>query len=162
MSDASRPWKSKAMAVTVAATALLALQVAGANPAFAYTYDGVYPVNSGCDNSSVFTARSASVRNPQGSTVGKVELRYSLTCHAAWVRFTNYYTYVPYDAHKGYGTVKRNSDGRSYTCSPPAGKNQFCVTRMVYDKDPLTSYGYAHIDDYPNSYADDYARTSSY
>ncbi len=78
MTQVFRRWRVRPIEVAGAAAAIAAPQLTTAIPASAYTYDGAYPVGSGCDNSSVFTARTALVKNLQQSTVGKVELRYSL------------------------------------------------------------------------------------
>lgn len=91
-----------------------------------------------------------------------MELRYSVRCHTAWARMFNYRKYVPYDAHLSHGWIKRTTDGKSFRCTPPAGTNQYCVTKMVYDKSPRTAYARGWIDDHPNSYDQLRARTKAY
>jgi hypothetical protein len=38
-------------------------------------------------------------------------------------------------------------------CYTPRGTNQYCVTNMLYDKDPLSSFAFGSIDMYPTSTA---------
>ncbi|WP_333777711.1 DUF2690 domain-containing protein [Streptomyces sp. IBSBF 3136] len=126
----------------------------------AYTYDGSDPSSTGCASGAT-TVESATVRNSQ-VTLGTIELRYSLACHTAWARLTlNQTQGACGNASAGYdcahGSVTRNNDGRTYSCTIHQGETQ-CYTPMVYDKG-MTSFAQAGIDNVLG-YAD--TRTAAY
>lgn len=152
--------------VAVAATAAL-LSVAGvagsASSASAYPgHDGKDPIKAGCAGDARTVRSAAILTNRTRKEVGLIELRYSSRCRSAWARITNFYRYVPGDAHQGHGYVHRNQDGREYTCSPPPGVRKSCYTRMVNDAG-LTAYARGVIDTYPtDGYQGASGRTGSY
>jgi hypothetical protein len=152
------------VAVLSAAVALTATGLGWlASPASAYPgHDGKDPIRAGCAGDAR-TVRAGAIRTHRTrKEVGLIELRYSPRCRSAWARITNYYRYVPGDAHQGHGTVHRNRDGREYTCSPPAGRRKSCYTRMVNDAG-LTAYAKGEIDTYPtDGYQGASGRTGSY
>jgi hypothetical protein len=110
---------------------------------------GYLPTTVGCDADAT-TKRSVYLKDKWGANVGFLELRYSLTCHAAWARLTNYYTYVPYDQHSATAWIVRDTDGKTFSCDPPAGTFKSCYTKMVFDLDPRTAHAEAEIDPYPD------------
>jgi hypothetical protein len=131
------------------------------------TVDGKSPLNSqlGCSQDAV-TMRSTYLFDKWGSKVGYLELRYSLKCHSAWARLTNYYDHVPFDTHSGKATIKRfdspTGNNPSYSCYTPAGVNQYCFTDMVYDLDPRKAQASALIDAYDSYYGTIEAKTTKY
>ena len=155
----------KQRVVVVVTTALLsAAGVAGsASSVSAYPgHDGKDPIKAGCAGDARTVRSAAILTNRTRKEVGLIELRYSRACRSAWARITNFYTYVPGDAHQAHGYVHRNQDGKEYTCSPPAGRHKSCYTRMVNDAG-FTSYARGEIDTYPtDGYQGAKGRTGSY
>ncbi|MCX4760293.1 YjfA family protein [Streptomyces sp. NBC_01275] len=85
-----------------------------------------------------------------------VELRYSPSCRAAWARISHA-SYNTLDQFTPYATVRRNSDGREYTCAV-ATTGTGCYTKMVNDIN-VTSYAKGMWDSGARTYE---GRTSSY
>jgi len=52
-------------------------------------YDRTDPVQTGCANNA-YTVGSNNLFTPSGQLVGRVELRYSTTCHTNWARVISY------------------------------------------------------------------------
>jgi hypothetical protein len=126
------------------------------------TITGKLPTAEGCDQDAT-TKKSIYLKDKWGSNVAFLELRYSINCHAAWARITNYYNYVPYDQHSATAWVVRDTDGKTYACSPPAGTFKSCYTKMVFDLDPRTAHAEAELDPYPDYYSPWISgRTASY
>jgi len=150
--------------VVSAALALTATGMVGlTSPASAYPgHDGKDPIKAGCAGDARTVRSAAILTHRTRKEVGLIELRYSRSCRSAWARITNFYTYVPGDAHQGFGYVHRNQDGKEYTCSPPRGRHKSCYTRMVNDAG-LTAYARGEIDTYPtDGYQGASGRTGSY
>ena len=51
--------------------------------------DGLDPIATGCVNDA-YTARVAYIQDPQGNTIGEVDLRFSPTCGTNWARVISY------------------------------------------------------------------------
>ena len=155
-----------------AAVISLLFSIVSALPSFAIVYsegtiDGHLPTESGLNCSAdATTMRSVYLKDMWGANVGFLELRYSLTCHAAWARLTNYYTAVGGDTHSGQAWITRTASPTgslpTYTCSTSPGTFQSCYTRMVYDLDPRTAKASASIDAYDSYYGTITGQTSSY
>ena len=147
------------MKIRMLSSAILAVMsmILGATCSQAVVYGdsnitGFFPSAEGCDQDAT-TKKSIYLKDKWGSNVAFLELRYSVKCHAAWARITNYYNYVPYVQHSATAWVVRDTDGKTYECSPPAGTFKSCYTKMVFDLDPRTAYAKAEVDPYPVYYS---------
>jgi hypothetical protein len=150
------------MSFTRSAAAMAAAVVTGlsllaiASPASAAAYDGTDPNSAGCASGAI-TARKA-FDSIDAVDLIEVDLRYSPRCKTAWARITLLgLGPCPSGAPCGYVTVHRNSDGRQYSCSIPAGAHG-CYSPQVNDNG-VTSYatGFANTGGLSAS-----ATTSSY
>jgi hypothetical protein len=105
----------------------------------AHSLDGKNPTTAGCSGDAT-TMRSAKLVTKSGVVGGKIELRYSIKCHAAWARITLASdTPNNYSGNSNKAVIHRNTDGKEYSCSVPV-KGTSCYTAMVYDKDPNSAY----------------------
>jgi hypothetical protein len=95
-----------------------------------------------------------------GTTVGYVDLEYSVACHSARAHVHSIYVSHPGDTHGAGATIHRNSDGTEKRCTVGEG-NHDCRTGWVYDKG-VTSFAKAWIDMYPISYELVEGRTANY
>lgn len=110
----------------------------------ATTYTGKDPATSGCATDAT-TVGTSPIKNPSGGVLGTIDLRYSVTCHAAWARIT-----LPTPLHicstvcpswgpqRASAVVHRNSDGVEETVTVDDG-NTTAWTNMVDDQG-VTSY----------------------
>ena len=103
-----------------------------------YGYDNTDPIATGC-SADATTMKTKNILDKWGSVVGRIELRYSINCHTAWGRVTNYYNHVQNDAHAATADLFR-SDGASVNeCYVPVGVNQSCYTKV---KSSVVVYGF--------------------
>ena len=127
-----------------------------------YSWDGVYPVGTVCARDAFNPVTPKKVYDDRGRIVGLIELRYSVKCHTAWARITNYENHIMNHQYPGRGIVHR-AGGSEQDCWVPEGRNQYCVTKMLYDKDPLKSFARAEIGGPQSVYAQEFsAQTRSY
>ncbi len=125
--------------------AIICLSAATAVPAVAATASssptGNDPISAGCGNDATTT----NLKNFPGSA-GYIELRYSPHCRAAWARITSTIEYEPGIQGSGGVEVRRNSDGKTYSCKLPSYvKHPSCYTKMVNDAG-VTSYAQGDLD----------------
>ncbi|MEU0675831.1 DUF2690 domain-containing protein [Streptomyces sp. NPDC006172] len=142
-----------------AAASVLMMAGAGtavASPASAAPTASCY--GSSCEGKDPDTYCGDDATSPVGGVwLGQayVELRYSPSCRAAWARISR--ASYGNGQFTPFATVHRNSDGKEYTCSVPAGGSS-CYTRMVNDVN-VTSYAKGEWDSGARTYQ---GRTSSY
>jgi hypothetical protein len=135
-----------------------ASSLVAAGPAAAATYDGTDPSATGCASSGS-TVESKYGKTAVGTTIVFVELRYSSSCRTTWARVTT----VGLPGCKpgvdfcGLAIVRRNSDGKQYTCEIPKG-GVGCYTKQVNDAG-VTSFAQGSADDGAYSAT---AKTNSY
>ncbi|MFF0109579.1 DUF2690 domain-containing protein [Streptomyces hirsutus] len=123
------------------------------SPASAATCSG-----SSCDGKDPGAYCQSDAKTVQSLKLGQalLELRYSSSCRAAWARISN----ASFDTRSQftpYATVRRNSDGRQYSCSVSTTGSS-CYTLMVNDAN-VTSYARGMWDSGANIYE---GRTGSY
>ncbi|MFJ9738341.1 DUF2690 domain-containing protein [Streptomyces sp. NPDC101166] len=144
------------------AAAASVLMMAGAGTAVAAPASAAPTAScygSSCEGKDPDTYCSDDAKSPvAGVWLGQafVELRYSPSCRAAWARISRA-SYDTRDQFTPYATVRRNSDGREYSCSVPVGGTS-CYTRMVNDVN-VTSFAKGMWDSGARTYE---GHTSSY
>ena len=128
----------------------------GASPASAAPLKGLASPAT-CGN---FAAEIANLTNPDnpGAVYGIIQLSYSSCTRNVWAYLDSYGPACePGIDYCGTGTVYRNSDGATSTCSLQSGQTT-CNSGQLYDGG-VTSYAYGSVDNGPLS---GYGQTASY
>ncbi|WP_201380648.1 DUF2690 domain-containing protein [Ktedonobacter sp. SOSP1-52] len=87
--------------------------------------DGKSPL-SGCDIDAV-TKHTATSGDLGGGLKATVSLRYSVACGSAWAQVV--FNKPLTSPHGGNATIKRNNDGKSYSCASANGNGLVAVTQ---------------------------------
>lgn len=113
---------------------------------------------SACDGKDPAVYCQSDADTVQSIRLGQalLELRYSLSCRAAWAKISNA-DWEPYSQFASFAVIHRNSDGREYRCTVPSTGTS-CYTPMVNDRN-VTSYAYGEWDSGAFVYS---GRTASY
>lgn len=98
--------------------------------------DGLSPVSTGCSSGAV-TERTATSGDLGGGLQATINLRFNLSCHAAW---TQVVFNQPLPSNRfGDAEIDRNTDGKVFFCESSGGNGQVqpgqtsCFTPMVGD-----------------------------
>jgi hypothetical protein len=154
----SRTLTMSAAAAVLGLVALASPAAASPEPEFQGAQVAAACSGSACDGRNPQTYCGSDARTVDSLTLGQalLELRYSPSCRAAWARISNA-GWDPRGQFTPFARIIRNSDGRTYSCSPPSGGTS-CYTSMVNDAN-VTSYAFGEWDSGARTYS---GRTGSY